>query len=70
MLLVECAGSFLYGDQKLMDKLAVMVNYIEMARVTGVPLNYLLARGQQIKVCSPKSALGVALHHIHFVDRE
>ena len=34
-----------------MDKLAVMVNYIEMARVTGVPLNYLLARGQQIKVC-------------------
>jgi hypothetical protein len=33
-----------------MDKLSVMVNYIEMARVTGVPLNYLLTRGQQIKV--------------------
>jgi DNA polymerase delta subunit 1 len=38
--------------QKLMDKLSVMVNYIEMARVTGVPLSYLLARGQQIKVFS------------------
>ena len=25
-------------------------NYIEMARVTGVPFNYLLVRGQQIKV--------------------
>lgn len=39
---------------KLMEKLSVMVNYIEMARVTGVPLNFLLSRGQQIKVaCSP-----------------
>lgn len=28
------------------------VNYTEMARVTGVPFNYLLARGQQIKVVS------------------
>lgn len=35
---------------KLMEKLSVMVNYIEMARVTGVPLNFLLSRGQQIKV--------------------
>jgi DNA polymerase delta subunit 1 len=34
----------------LMEKLSVMVNYIEMARVTGVPLNFLLTRGQQIKV--------------------
>lgn len=38
--------------QQLMDKLLVMFNYIEMARVTGVPLDYLLARGQQIKVIS------------------
>lgn len=30
----------------------VMYNYIEMARVTGVPLSYLLSRGQQIKVVS------------------
>jgi DNA polymerase delta subunit 1 len=35
-----------------MDKLMVLVNYLEMARVTGVPVAYLLARGQQIKVFS------------------
>jgi len=35
-----------------MDKLMCFVNYTEMARVTGVPFNYLLARGQQIKVVS------------------
>ena len=29
-----------------------LINYMEMARVTGVPLNYLLQRGQQIKVIS------------------
>ena len=29
-----------------------LINYIEMARVTGVPISYLLARGQQIKVIS------------------
>lgn len=28
------------------------VNSIEMARVTGVPFNYLLSRGQSIKVLS------------------
>jgi DNA polymerase delta subunit 1 len=37
---------------ELMDKLMVLVNHVEMARVTGVPLNYLLTRGQQIKVVS------------------
>ncbi|CAG2107495.1 unnamed protein product, partial [Medioppia subpectinata] len=37
---------------KLMDKLMCIINYMEMARVTGVPLSYLLARGQQIKVIS------------------
>ena len=36
----------------LLDKLMILVNYIEMARVTGVPLSFLLARGQQIKVLS------------------
>lgn len=30
----------------------VIYNYMEMARVTGVPISYLLARGQQIKVVS------------------
>ena len=29
-----------------------LTNYMEMARVTGVPLSYLLTRGQQIKVVS------------------
>ena len=29
-----------------------LINYTEMARVTGVPFNYLLSRGQSIKVLS------------------
>lgn len=29
-----------------------LFNYMEMARVTGVPFNYLLTRGQQVKVVS------------------
>lgn len=37
---------------RLMEKLSVLVNYIEMARVTGVPVSFLIARGQQIKVFS------------------
>jgi DNA polymerase delta subunit 1 len=41
-----------YLPQRLMDKLMSFVNYTEMARVTGVPFNYLLARGHQIKVIS------------------
>ena len=50
-LAVYCLkDSFL--PQKLMDKLLVVINHIEMARVTGVPLDYLLTRGQQIKVMS------------------
>jgi DNA polymerase delta subunit 1 len=38
--------------QKLMDKLSVLINYVEMARVTGVPVSFLISRGQQIKVFS------------------
>ncbi|CAG8665710.1 3087_t:CDS:10, partial [Ambispora gerdemannii] len=38
--------------QRLMDKLMCFINYMEMARVTGIPFNYILARGQQIKVIS------------------
>ena len=41
-----------YLPQRLLDKLMYMYNYIEMARVTGVPLSFLLARGQSIKVFS------------------
>ncbi|KAM3161847.1 DNA polymerase [Lachancea thermotolerans] len=37
---------------RLMEKLMALVNYTEMARVTGVPFSYLLSRGQQIKVVS------------------
>ena len=33
-----------------MQKLMCLINYVEMARVCGVPLSYLLTRGQQIKV--------------------
>ncbi|GBG84624.1 hypothetical protein CBR_g38906 [Chara braunii] len=41
-----------YLPQRLVDKLMYMYNYIEMARVTGVPFSFLLARGQSIKVMS------------------
>lgn len=37
---------------RLLEKLMCLINYMEMARVTGVPLSYLLSRGQQIKVVS------------------
>lgn len=37
---------------RLLEKLMCIINYMEMARVTGVPLSYLLTRGQQIKVIS------------------
>ncbi|KAK0415726.1 hypothetical protein QR680_012088 [Steinernema hermaphroditum] len=37
---------------KLLEKLMSIINYMEMARVTGVPLNFLLSRGQQVKVLS------------------
>jgi DNA polymerase delta subunit 1 len=38
--------------QRLLDKLMCVINYVEMARVTGVNVQYLLTRGQQIKVIS------------------
>lgn len=41
-----------YLPQRLLDKLMCLVNYTEMARVTGVPFSYLLSRGQQIKFLS------------------
>ncbi|XP_053953423.1 DNA polymerase delta catalytic subunit [Anastrepha ludens] len=41
-----------YLPLRLLDKLMPVVNYMEMARVTGVPLESLLTRGQQIKVLS------------------
>lgn len=41
-----------YLPQRLIEKLMYMYNYVEMARVTGVPMSYLLTRGQSIKVFS------------------
>nr|XP_019534411.2 DNA polymerase delta catalytic subunit [Aedes albopictus] len=41
-----------YLPVRLLNKLMCVVNYMEMARVTGVPLSCLLTRGQQIKVMS------------------
>ncbi|KAF7551548.1 hypothetical protein G7046_g7693 [Stylonectria norvegica] len=41
-----------YLPQRLMDKLSCVENYTEMARVTGVPFNFLLSRGQQVKFIS------------------
>lgn len=41
-----------YLPLHLLQKLMCVINYMEMARVTGVPLTYLLSRGQQIKVVS------------------
>lgn len=41
-----------YLPLRLMQKLSCLENYTEMARVTGVPFNFLLSRGQQIKFVS------------------
>ena len=41
-----------YLPHRLLDKLMSIINYVEMARVTGVPLDFLLSRGQQVKVMS------------------
>ncbi|GMM35040.1 DNA-directed DNA polymerase delta [Saccharomycopsis crataegensis] len=41
-----------YLPLRLLEKLMCLINYTEMARVTGVPFGYLLTRGQQIKVIS------------------
>merc|ERR1719433_1107416 len=41
-----------YLPMQLLEKLLCMYNYVEMARVTGTPINFLLNRGQMIKVTS------------------
>ncbi|KAK4393747.1 DNA polymerase delta catalytic subunit [Sesamum angolense] len=43
---------YAYLPQRLLDKLMFVYNYVEMARVTGVPFSFLLSRGQSIKVLS------------------
>lgn len=37
---------------RLLDRLSTLMNLLEMAKATWVPLNYLVERGQQIKVFS------------------
>ncbi|KFH00637.1 DNA polymerase, partial [Toxoplasma gondii VAND] len=39
-----------YLPLRLLKELLFLYNYVEMSRVTGTPLNFLLTRGQQIKV--------------------
>lgn len=41
-----------YLPLRLMNTLMSLINYVEMARVTGVPFSFLLLRGQGIKVMS------------------
>ncbi|KII69447.1 DNA polymerase delta catalytic subunit [Thelohanellus kitauei] len=41
-----------YLPIRLLDKLMIITNHVEMSRVTGVPLNFLITRGQQVKVIS------------------
>jgi DNA polymerase delta subunit 1 len=41
-----------YLPLRLLDKLMLVINYMEMARVTGVPLDFLVSRGQQVKILS------------------
>ncbi|KAK2726361.1 DNA polymerase delta catalytic subunit-like [Artemia franciscana] len=41
-----------YLPLRLLEKLMCVINYMEMSRVTGVPLSYLQTRGQQVKVVS------------------
>eukprot|EP00929_Paragymnodinium_shiwhaense_P006797 TRINITY_DN110757_c0_g1_i1.p1 TRINITY_DN110757_c0_g1~~TRINITY_DN110757_c0_g1_i1.p1 ORF type:complete len:1097 (+),score=285.80 TRINITY_DN110757_c0_g1_i1:70-3360(+) len=38
------------ADLDIFDQLAYLFNFVEMARVTGCPLSYLLERGQAVKV--------------------
>jgi DNA polymerase delta subunit 1 len=41
-----------YLPMRLFSKLNALINYSEMARVTGVPIEYLFTRGQAVKILS------------------
>jgi DNA polymerase delta subunit 1 len=51
-----------YLPQRLLDKLMFLFNYMEMARVTGVPVGWLLVRGQMLKVMSQLLRKGKQKH--------
>ncbi len=54
-----------YLPQRLMDKLSCLENYTEMARVTGVPFNFLLAREAAGQVHQPALPKGVGTEARH-----
>ena len=64
--ILRCLLSLLKQDaylpQRLLDKLMYIYNYVEMARVTGVPISFLLSRGQSIKVRT-KQTLQLKISH-------
>lgn len=59
---LRCRVQDAYLPQRLVDKLMYMYNYVEMARVTGVPMSYLLTRGQSIKVGPPREGMACTAH--------
>lgn len=54
-----------YLPLRLIDKLMLVINYIEMARVTGVPISFLVFRGQQVKILS-QLLRKVFLYYLYF----
>lgn len=50
--MIYADGKDAYLPQRLLDRLMCLVNYTELARVTGIPFNDVLTRGQQIRVIS------------------
>lgn len=50
-----------------MDKLMFVVNTMEMARVTGVPVSYLLTRGQSVKVMAQVTNRHFLIQNIMFI---
>eukprot|EP00746_Dinoflagellata_sp_MGD_P163690 gnl/MRDRNA2_/MRDRNA2_91872_c0_seq1.p1 gnl/MRDRNA2_/MRDRNA2_91872_c0~~gnl/MRDRNA2_/MRDRNA2_91872_c0_seq1.p1 ORF type:complete len:1150 (+),score=221.56 gnl/MRDRNA2_/MRDRNA2_91872_c0_seq1:69-3518(+) len=50
--LADCALGHAEAVLQIFEKLHYLYNFVEMARVTGVPIDYLLFRGQMVKVQS------------------
>ena len=53
-----------YLPLKLADHLMTVFNYTEMCRVTSTPLNFILTRGQQIKVATQLHKKALELNYI------
>lgn len=71
---IKTIGEYCIQDtvllQKLVDKQIILINIIQLANVTGVPIGYLLTKGQTIKVLSQimKKAreMGYLVPHTNF----